>query len=273
MNLLKDYTGGHDLSIDDLTFLQTVMRDGFAAMCAKYGSNFILSGCERSDTTIDFTFTNPFPPPPTITASTPAYAFTPGIVVVNGEICVFDGQTIFKDDWASANFVVNETNGSPQVLYKDGQLRDVYKIRKCSIVGGTGVGNVPQITSSRWLWDLCVADGNQAVGIRRVGDTVELQGAISINADLPLVNSIYGGKLFPNPLPPALRPATTRTFHALCWPQINNLNNIRKVTIVSDGNIYINSRLATDAGSNQRIDFTGLSFPLKRDQTFGGNPS
>lgn len=261
MKKIVAYEGGHPFAIDDLLYLQNIVADSFAQLSKIWGDYFVLSGCQRTDTT--YTITLPgFPP-----AVMPAYQFAAGYVCIGGEICQFPGQIILQQDYDTANFVINEANDGAAIVYEDGQLRSVYKNRTASIASGTiGVpGNVPTVDFSRreWRGGIFINTDNNEILVRRVNDTVEFgAGEMSVNADLPLVNSTYGGKLFPNPLPPVLRPATTRVLHVVVWPDAPaapTANSIRKITIVGDGNVYINSRFAT----NGRIVLTGLSYPIK----------
>lgn len=261
MKKIVGYDGGHPLSIDDLLYLQNIIADGFTQLSKIWGDYFVLSGCQRTDTTQTITFPG-FPP-----SVIPAYQFAPGYVCIAGEICQFPGQIIFQQDYDTANFVINEANDGAAVVYEDGTLRNIYKNRTASIAGGTmGVpGNVPTVDFSRreWRSGIFINADNNEILVRRVNDTVEFGvGQMLVNADLPLVNSTYGGKLLPNLLPPVLRPAQTRELHVVVFPEAPaapNANSIRKITIVPDGNVYINSRFAT----NGRIVLTGLSYPIK----------
>ncbi len=121
MNELKFYPGGHPLSIDDLTWLQTAMRFGFEALMTSMGTGFILSGCA-------------------VTRAGGMLNVGPGVVVHDSEILLFDGASISLLYEPGAYFEAHETNDVQTVTYKDLIVRDVYKIRKAKLNGNVAVG-------------------------------------------------------------------------------------------------------------------------------------
>lgn len=136
MNKLQIYDGGHKLKGSQITFLQDAIRNAITGLASGYGTDFIISGMQI--TTVDLDMLGD------------GYSFSAGYACIGGEICQFDAQNIVVGDLAAnSTLVVSESNGTPQLLYNDGVLRDVYKIRKCQIANTPGVGTLADVIKKR----------------------------------------------------------------------------------------------------------------------------
>lgn len=120
---------GMALSYEQLAYMQDAIKEALAGLASGVGTNFIVSGCTRTD--VDLGILGP------------GYNYSAGWVVVNGELCQFDGQSIgVSSHPADASFVVNETNVEPQIEFEDSSLKYVYKGRKAIIDNTPGTGNI-----------------------------------------------------------------------------------------------------------------------------------
>ncbi|MCU0441454.1 MAG: hypothetical protein MUE96_03575 [Bacteroidia bacterium] len=131
MNLIQFFTGGHRASWRDLEFVQAAFRVCMEALGNSLGSNFILTGCN-------------------ITEAGGNTTVSEGWVVINGEICYFAGETFTTGLQALKSFGVLQTNGTPQVVYKDTSVKDVYKIRNAVLTNVVSGGNFNYFNARRF---------------------------------------------------------------------------------------------------------------------------
>lgn len=131
MNLIQFFTGGHRASWRDLEFVQAAFRVCMEALGNSLGSNFILTGCN-------------------ITVAGGNTTVSEGWVVINGEICYFAGETFTSGLAALKSFSISQTNGTPQVIYKDTSVKDVYKIRNAVLTNVVSGGNFSYFNARRF---------------------------------------------------------------------------------------------------------------------------
>lgn len=131
------FTGGHDLAGDDLLHTQDGLTECIMEVVKALGleagalPNMILSGCE---------FTN-YPPFSIVDIA-------PGAVILDGEICLFEGINTLDLDVSPDVLVFTPVDtylaGNP-VLYKDASLKDVNLIRKAEILQISGAPAANQL--------------------------------------------------------------------------------------------------------------------------------
>lgn len=252
MNKLQFYTGGHKLTLSQIEFLQTALDTAIKAIGNRTGSNFIVSGCERSPGSIEITpgaFVN-------------TWEFAPGVVVINGEPCIFDGQWIVQTDYNAAFFQIAETNGTPAIEYKDGTIKNVYKIRKATIGNIGSTPNIPLFEDSRWLmpgsWEFLPLVGGvtgTSLRYRRHHDHLELQGLMTINSSLG-----GSGTITSTPLPVWARPnlPSAIVVHIVAN---NNTNDVLRLELGTNGHITIGGSAST--GSGRSAVLNSMKFPLR----------
>ena len=118
MKYIQIQEGGHPFANDDLTFLQTSLQEGILGLAKMYGSNCILWGFNRFETTIEVEGIGPVA----------AYGFTPGWLVVNNKLVRFSGETYTFAASYNDYYVSTTPDGTiaDQVMYADSTLKTIY---------------------------------------------------------------------------------------------------------------------------------------------------
>lgn len=131
-----DYTqtGGHPLQLNDLDWSQAGLSEaiGHLAGSLRPGQNYILFGCEASTTPSGAGY---------------ELTLTPGAVVIDGEVCTVNAQTLTLNDvdddlW----FTIESTFVAPSpVTYNSGQPKSVHEQRIAVLQTGQRPLGIPDL--------------------------------------------------------------------------------------------------------------------------------
>jgi|GEM_PF-4828522 len=125
MNKLHtDINGGFPFSLDDLRWIDESIRDSIKGFMSTFGiadtEAFILSGLVYTDNGTSFSLTE-------------------GYVVIEGEVCHFQAQTINNPPSGQAAYFEIDVTYDPTrlVTFENGMSHDVYEVRKAKLITGS----------------------------------------------------------------------------------------------------------------------------------------
>lgn len=135
--LITTDIGGFPVVLDDIRFIDTAIRESFAAVFKSFMQNedtsnvaLIIHGCEKTTTGTFPTITN---------------TYSPGIVVLDGEPLLFQGLVVSGVDVARRWVIDNTFDPSGDKLFKNGDTNSTYQIRTAKLV--------PALTSTQFLFN------------------------------------------------------------------------------------------------------------------------
>lgn len=183
MNRSDFYPGGQEISTEDLTFIQSAIRDGMAWNNGLYSDNYVVKGAVFSG------------------SAGAGWSLTAGTVVLGGEIFQVDAATYPAGAFISPSFVVVQTTAK-QKTNKDGTLRNVRLQRKATVASNITDGVPIHRMDNVWrkvgddngatsLLNSFTHNADAPVQYRRMGNKVELRGMAEVSPDVSASTSIF----------------------------------------------------------------------------------
>lgn len=260
MNELRIQEGGHPFLADDLMFVQSALKGGLNGILTMFGNNGIgiLSG---ANITSDF-------PDDLVSAG---YLFAAGEIfeVIPATLQVVPGEYMIKLDES------NDATIDP-VLYGDGALKSVHKIRKVRIVNNTltpgpYLGSYNDANKFRFEtnWNNfqllnSFTSGNLSIAPAsyiKEGLWVHFRGAVRLDAS-------FSAPVLPfAELPEIYRPAQNLIIPAMIASSWNNTSKqlvnyeMGYVRVQSDGLCYVDST-KVDTAANKSISLDSIKFKI-----------
>ena len=254
MNKLEIGLGGHNLTGDDILFLQTNLTDAITALAKTTGKALIaIHG-------VDLTF-----PGATI-------AWTAGWLYINGELCQVDaGSAAYP---ANNTFVIQQTVDTlGNQTYEDLTAQTPYKVRKATISGNAGGTNIQSNLAklsdflltdvSAWLsLNAILTGGSSWVGVNGasnvVGYRLSRSRVVELNGEVSTSNYQSATDTVIATLPAGYRPGKKLTF--LCPASVGGTRTTLHVEVDITGAI---TPLGLSNGNNvNAIFFNNIRFDV-----------